>query len=115
MENIIVFFSTYGLVLTIIAVIGIIILGFLKYCHVFEKLDEQTRHVLYLGISIGISLIASAIYVIVVNGFEWNYFVALALAIYALNQTFYNFFKVTKLNDLFVKILDFIKSLIKHS
>lgn len=112
MDNILIFFRTYGLNLTLIAVAGVVVLGFLKYCNVFSKLAETTRHILYLSISIGLSLIASAIYLIVIHAFSIDYFMALAVAIYLFNQTMYNIFKVTKLNDLCVKILDFLKHII---
>ena len=112
MENILIFFKNYGLVLTIIAISGIALLGVLKYCNTFSKLKELTRHLLYLSISIGFSLIASAIYLLIVGQFSWDYFAALSVAIYVLNQTFYNIFKVTKFNDLCVTVLNFIKSLL---
>lgn len=112
MENILTFFSTYGLILTLIAVAGVAVLGFLKYCNVFSKLAETSRHILYLSISVGLSLIASAIYLAVIHAFSIDYFLALAVAIYLFNQTMYNIFKVTNLNDLCVKILDFLKHII---
>ena len=108
MENLIKFFTTYGLAITLIALAGIVILGILKYCNLFRKLEERKRHYIYLTISVGLSLIGTAIYLLVVGQFEFNYFLLIASAIYALNQTFYNIFKITPINTLFRKILDFL-------
>ncbi len=110
MNELITFFNNYGLAITIIAVVGIIILGVLKYCNLFKKLEEKNRHYIYLAISIGISLIASAVYLLITKQFVWDYFLIIAGAIYVLNQTFYNIFKTTSLNALGTKILDFIKA-----
>ena len=108
MENLIKFFTAYGLAITLIALAGIVILGILKYCNLFKKLEERKRHYIYLSISVGLSLIGTAIYLLVVGQFEFNYFLLIASAIYALNQTFYNIFKITPINTLFRKILDFL-------
>lgn len=110
MNELITFFNNYGLAITIIAVVGIIILGVLKYCNLFKKLEEKNRHYIYLAISISISLIASAVYLLITKQFVWDYFLIIAGAIYVLNQTFYNIFKTTSLNALGTKILDFIKA-----
>lgn len=111
MENLLSFFQKYGLAITLIAVVGIAILGILKYCNLFKKIDEDKRHYIYLAISIGFSVVATAIYLLIVKQFEWQYMLLLASAIYALNQTFYNIFKVTPVNKLFGKLLDFFKQL----
>ena len=52
MDTLIKFFSSYGLILTIIAVVGIVILGVLKYCNLFKKGEESKRHYIYLFISV---------------------------------------------------------------
>lgn len=113
MEVILTFFSTYGWVITLIAIVGIIILGVLKYCNIFQKIDEKVRHYAYLGISIGFSVIASAVYLLIEKEFDWSFMLALGAAIYALNQAFYNIFKVTPIRELAVKVLDFIKKIIQ--
>ncbi len=109
MNELITFFGNYGLAITIIAILGIAILGVLKYCKVFKKFEEKQRHYLYLAISVGLSLIAAIVYLLIIGQFEWNYFLIVAGAIYALNQTFYNIFKTTSLNDLGKMALDYIK------
>lgn len=111
METLLDFFTEYGWAITLIAIAGIAILGILKYCNVFKKIDEDKRHYLYILISVLFSVVVSAIYLAIVGQFTLNYIIAIAVAVYALNQAFYNIFKVTPINDLFVAILDFVKGL----
>jgi hypothetical protein len=113
MDALITFFANYGLIITLIAIAGIIILGVLKYCNLFKKIAESKRHYIYLTISIGFSIIATVIYLAIVDKLDVAYVLTITAAIYALNQAFYNLFKVTPINDLFTKILDFVLSLIK--
>lgn len=112
MDELLVFLSTYGWQLSLIALAGIIILGVLKYCNVFSKFDEKIRHVLYLIISVGVSLIGSVIYLAFVHSLTVEFIFAVAAAIFALNQTFYSIYKNTTLKDLFIKIIDWIKGLL---
>lgn len=105
MEQLLTFFSAHGLVLTIIAVVGIVVLGILKYAGAFSKYEEKIRHYFYFGISVGFSVIASVVYLLIIKQFEWSYFFAITGSIYALNQTFYSIFSVTSLNDLCKTIL----------
>ena len=113
MDTLIKFFASYGLVLTVIAIAGIIILGVLKYCNLFKRIDESKRHYIYLIISVGLSVIATIIYLAIVKQLNIEYVLTVAAAIYALNQTFYNIFKITPINALAVKILTFIIELFK--
>lgn len=114
MEDILVFFQQHGLWLTLIAVVGIILLGVLKYCNVFKKFDEKVRHVLYLVISVGVSVVGSVIYLACVHQFDITYICTVAAAIFALNQAFYTIYDTTTLKELFNKLLDWIKSLINN-
>lgn len=106
MEQLLAFFTEYGLPLTGIAILGVIILGVLKYCNVFSKLEEETRHYIYIGISVGLSLIGAVIYLVCVDQFDMPKFLAIATAVYAINQTFYNIYKVTPLKELIIKLLN---------
>ena len=112
MEEFLTFFSTYGWQLALIALAGIIILGILKYCNVFKKFDEKIRHVLYMVISVGISIIGAIIYLACVHQLTVEYVFVIAGAILALNQTFYAIYDTTTLKYLFTKLLDWIKNLI---
>lgn len=102
-------------VVPIIAVVGIIILGILKYCATFAKIEEQYRHYIYIGISMGISLLGTGIYLAVTKTFTINLFFALATIIWTINQTAYNLFSVLSLKELFIKLLDWIKNLISKN
>nr|DAG04022.1 MAG TPA: hypothetical protein [Myoviridae sp. ctbEa13] len=108
MNELVEFFTVNGLHLTLIAILGIVILGALKYTCILKKLPEKYRHLIYLTISLGFSFIASAIYMKVHDNFDVKAYVALCGMIYALNQTFYNIFKITSLNKLVQNIADFI-------
>lgn len=112
MEELLQFFQQHGLWLTVIALVGVIVLGILKYCNVFKKLDEKVRHVLYLVISVGISLIGSAIYLACVGGFDITYFITLAGAIFALDQTFYAIYANLGIKELLGKVWEYVKLLI---
>lgn len=112
MNELLVFLGSYGWQLALIALVGIIILGVLKYANAFKNISKEYRKPIYFAISIGFSIIASVIYLYFMKQLEIEYFITIALAIYALNQTFYAIYETTKLRDLIVGILDFIKALI---
>lgn len=112
MEELLVFLQIYGWQLSLIAIAGIIILGVLKYCNVFKKFDEKIRHVLYLVISVGISIIGAVIYLACIHQLTVEFAFVVAGAILALNQTFYAIYDTTTLKNLVTKLLDWIKGLI---
>ncbi len=115
MEELIVFLGIYGWQLALIALLGVIILGILKYTNAFAKIEKEKRKPIYFAITVGFSLIASIIYLIVIKQFEINYVITVATAIYALNQTFYTIYENTSLRDLICKLLDIIKEKIKNN
>lgn len=94
------FFANYGWQLTLIAVAGVVVLGVLKYANVFARLEKEERKPVYLCISIGLSVIGSAIYLAVIKQFDYKLLIAVSIAIYAINQTFYSIYENTKLRDL---------------
>lgn len=110
MEQFVEFFKTYGLWLTLIAVAGVIILGILKYCKVFDKFSEKIRHLLYLVISVGISIVGSIIYLACVHQLDVVYVLTLAGAILAVNQLAYTIYDSTPLRELLKKLWELIKS-----
>lgn len=107
------FILMYGWQLALIALAGIIILGVLKYANVFSKIEKENRKPIYLVISVGFSIIASAIYLVVIKKFEISYFATVALAILALNQTMYSIYENTNLRDLVRKIFEAISQKVK--
>lgn len=114
MEELMIFLATYGWQLALIALLGIVLLGVLKYANVFSKIDKDKRKPIYFAISIGFSLIATAIYLVILKQFEINYFIAVATAIYALNQTFYAIYETTTLRELLSKVFAIISEKIKN-
>ena len=112
MEELLTFLQNYGWQLALIALAGIIILGVLKYCNVFKKFDEKIRHILYLVVSVGISIIGAVIYLACMHQLTVEFAFVVAGAILALNQTFYTIYSNLSLKELFTKLLDWIKSLI---
>ena len=115
MEELLSFLEQYGIWPSIIALVGIFILGLLKYNNVFIKYNEKTRHVLYLLITVGISTIGSVIYLAVVDQLTVTRTVAIASAIFALNQTFYSIYSNLDLKNIFMDIKNFFTALLKKN
>ena len=106
MQELVIFYQTHGIALTIIAIVGVTILGILKYCNVFKKIEEKIRHILYIGISVALSLISGLIYLLATHTFTWEVFVLFSGGIFAINQGFYGIFKNMTLQDLVKKIIE---------
>jgi hypothetical protein len=111
-EMILQFIATYGWKLALIACSGIFVLGILKFFNIFDKIEKSKRKYLYAGISAGISIIASGIYLAVVGAFEWSGFAVIAGAIYGINQALYALYEnvgirtlLRKLGNIFIKIV----------
>lgn len=104
MEQIMAFYAQYGWQLALIALIGIIILGVLKYANVFVKIEKEKRKPIYFAISLGFSIVATIIYLLIIKQFTFEYVISVSLAIYALNQSMYAVYENTNLRDLMKKI-----------
>ena len=109
MDEILIFFQQHGLWLTVIAVVGIILLGILKYANAFSRLNEKVRHAVYLVITVGLSIVGSVIYLACTSTLDIAYIFTVAAAILALNQAFYSIYSNTSLKDLLAKIGEWIK------
>lgn len=110
MEQIITSLATYGWQLTLIALLGVIILGILKYSNAFSKIDKEKRKPIYFGISLGFSVISAAIYLLAIKQFDMNYLLVFTATIYAINQTMYAVYETTSLRDLMSKVGIFLKN-----
>lgn len=108
MNELLTYLADYGWILTLIAICGIFLLGILKYTEAFKNIEEKARHCIYILISAGLSIIGSAIYLGCINALRLPDFFVIAAAIFALDQTFYNLFKVMQIKEVFVLLLDFI-------
>lgn len=111
MEELLSFLEQYGIWPSIIALVGIFILGLLKYNNVFINYNEKTRHTLYLVITVSISTIGSIIYLAVVDQLTITHIVAIASAIFALNQTFYSMYSNLDLKNILIDIKNFFVAL----
>ena len=96
MEELVVFFT--------------VLLGVLKYANLFAKQTKEKRKLIYFGISVGFSLIAAVIYLVIADAFTIEYFAAVSGAIYALNQTMYAVYDTTPLHTLLGKVLEFLSN-----
>ena len=108
-------FCNYGVAIMCIALAGIVILGILKYCDVFKKLEEKYRHYAYLSISIALSVIGAVIYLACVHQLTFSIVCSLAVLIFGLNQAAYAIYANTPIKELFIKVLDAIKKLVHKS
>lgn len=97
-----------GWQITVIAILGIICLGLLKHFNVFKKVDKAQRKPLYLLISVGFSVLGTAIYLAIINQFDFNYLVGVSTIMYGLNQAMYSIYENTKLRDLLSKLFMFM-------
>ena len=114
MEQIITFTTTYGWQIALIALLGIVLLGVLKYCNVFSKIEKDKRKPIYFAITVGLSFVGTVVYLLIINQFSIEYVITITTAIYGLNQAMYAVYETTKLRDLVAKILDIIIVKIKN-
>lgn len=105
MEQITLFIAHYGWEIALIALVGVVLLGILKYANVFSKVEKEKRKPLYFAVSVGFSVIATVIYLGFKGQFELNYILTISMAIYTLNQAMYAVYETTTLRDLVSKIL----------
>lgn len=108
------FMIVNGWQLALIALIGIILLGVLKYCNVFDGIPKEKRKIVYFTITIGFSLLASLGYLLIVDNFTIDYIITITTAIYGLNQTFYTIYENTSLRDLVIKVLELIEGKLRN-
>lgn len=113
MQMIIQFFAQYGWKLALIACSGILILGVLKFFHVFDKIEKSKRKYVYAAVSTGLSLIASLIYLLCTGSLEWATFGVYAASLYAFNQVIYSMYEtfgiralVRKFGRLCLKVIE---------
>lgn len=117
MEELLLFFANYGTVLSLIAFGGILLLGILKYLNVFSNVEKERRKIIYLLITVGLSITGAIIYLAVIDHLDIDYIVAVSTAIFALNQTFYAIYETTTLRELVKKIIDWLTNKVaeKHN
>ena len=112
-EQIVGFALLNGWQLALMAILGIVLLGVLKYANVFKNIEQKNRKMVYLAISIGFSLTSATIYLLIVKQFDIKFLIGISGTIYALNQAMYSIYENTKLRDLLVKLLEILKAKFK--
>ena len=114
MDALVAFYASHGLGLTLAAIAGIILLGVMKYANVFAKLEEEIRHILYVCISVIFSILLAMLYMTMSDAeFEFTTITLFASNVFVLNQTFYNIFKVTTLQELLKKLFKKMENISK--
>lgn len=113
-QQLITFMGTYGWQMALIALVGIILLGILKYANAFSKVEKEKRKPIYFSISMGFSLIATIVYLLIIKQFNVSYLITVTGAIYAMNQAMYAVYETTNLRDLVSKIFNLLSEKIKN-
>lgn len=102
------FFLSHGWKLTLIALSGIALLGVLKACNVFRKVEKEKRKYIYAAVSTSISILASAVYLVATGTFAWSTFGLLSLGIFGVNQAAYAVYETYGVRALFRKIASLV-------
>lgn len=106
MDALVAFYGSHGLPLTLSALAGIILLGVMKYCNLFRKIQgEDVRHIVYISVAAIFSVILAGVYMYMADTFDLENLTLFSTNVFVLNQTFYNIFKATTLQGLLKKFL----------
>lgn len=106
------FFKNYGWQLTLLALSGIVVLGFLKWVGVFNKLKDESKKYVYYALSCVFSIIACTIYILVTKSFAWASYGILCGAVVGLTGAVYTIYENTGLRKLWkIVVLDNIAKL----
>lgn len=108
------FFKNYGWQLTLLALSGIVVLGFLKWIGVFNKVKAESKKYVYYALSCIFSIIACTIYILVTHTFAWASYGILCGAVVGLTGAVYTIYENTGLRKLWkIIVLDNIARLFK--
>lgn len=113
-DMILTFMANHGWKLTLIALSGILLLGILKFFHIFDNLSKGKRNACYIGISTLYSIITAMIYLLAVGKCDAIKMCFLAGGIYMLNQAAYATYENYGVRALFRKIFNSIRNSFKH-
>lgn len=94
------FFKNYGWQLTLLALSGIAVLGFLKWVGVFDKVKPEAKKYVYYGISCLLSIIACTIYILATHTFAWASYGILCGAVVGLTGAVYTIYENTGIRKL---------------
>ena len=102
------FFKMYGWQLGLLALSGMVLLGFLKKVGVFNKLKKEYRKYVFFGLSAVFSIIACTVYLLLINGFEWVSYLVLCGMVFAVTYIGYGFYEHTPARWLWNKLIDLV-------
>ena len=102
------FFKMYGWQLGLLALSGMVLLGFLKKVGLFNKLKKEYRKYVFFGISAVLSIIACTIYLLLINGFEWVSYLVLCGMVFVVTYFAYGIYEHTGARWLWNKLIDLV-------
>lgn len=108
------FFTDYGLVLGVLAVASILVLGILKFFKVFDKIPDDYRKYVYMGVATVLCAVSSLIYLTATDSFNWTVFGTLTGAVWGANQLMYSAYESYGVRALVKKIGTYIVTLVAN-
>ena len=102
------FFKMYGWQLGLLALSGMVLLGFLKKVGVFNKLKKEYRKYVFFGLSAVLSIIACTVYLLLINGFEWVSYLVLCGMVFVVTYFAYGIYEHTGARWLWNKLIDLV-------
>lgn len=94
------FFSNYGWEVALLALSGIVLLGFLKWIGIFKKVPDNAKKYVYFGVSCGLSIIICTIYVLAIGQFDWLSWLIMSVYIIFFTLGAYGIYENTGLRKL---------------
>ena len=102
---IMIFFKDYGWKMTLLALCGVFILGFLKSTGMFNKLKDNLKKYVYFSISCVLSIIACTIFIVVEGNFDWINWLVLSGSIILFTLAFYGVYENLGIRAMFKAFL----------
>lgn len=107
------FFKEYGWQLGLLALSGIVVLGFLKKIGVFKKLNDKYKKYVYFALSSVFSIIACTIYVLINKSFVLEPYLLMCLMVFVVTVVAYHIYEHIGLRWVWNKIVDFFVLCVK--
>lgn len=107
------FFATYGWQLGLLALSGIVVLGFLKKVGVFKKLKDDYKKYVYFALSCIFSIIACTIYLLATHTFAWASYLILCVMVMVVTIVGYHIYEHIGARWLWNKALGYIGKFFK--
>lgn len=104
-EMIISFFRQYGWQLGLLALSGMVLLGFLKWVGCFKKLPTKAKKYVYYALNCFFSIVACTVYILVMQTFEWINWAILCGSVVLFTGGVYTAWENTHLRDIWKKVV----------